>query len=134
MMDNTIERERRTNNLTQVETMFDARKTPWDGLGKRIAGAVTSRDAIRLAGLDWNVVPTDIISEATGLKIPGYKANVRDFLYGEGGALTGYARNVCGGSTGGSRIIPMTEESAKEWAMEHLECDEYEALFGEVEE
>lgn len=76
MMDNTI--ERRTNNLTQVETMFDARRTPWDGLGKRIAGAVTSRDAIRLAGLDWNVVPTDIISEATGLKIPGYKANVRD--------------------------------------------------------
>lgn len=76
MMDNTI--ERRTNNLTHVETMFDARRTPWDGLGKRIAGAVTSRDAIRLAGLDWNVVPTDIISEATGLKIPGYKANVRD--------------------------------------------------------
>lgn len=74
MMDNTI--ERRTNNLTQVETMFDARRTPWDGLGKRIAGAVTSRDAIRLAGLDWNVVPTDIISEATGLKIPGVKGNM----------------------------------------------------------
>lgn len=78
MMDNTI--ERRTNNLTHVETMFDARRTPWDGLGKRIAGAVTSRDAIRLAGLDWNVVPTDIVSEATGLKIPGYKANVRDLV------------------------------------------------------
>lgn len=74
MMDNTI--ERRTNNLTHVETMFDARRTPWDGLGKRIAGAVTSRDAIRLAGLDWNVVPTDIISEATGLKIPGYDVMV----------------------------------------------------------
>lgn len=56
------------------------------------------------------------------------------FLYGEGGALTEYARSVCGGSTGGSRIIPMTEDGAKEWAMEHLECDEYEALFGEVEE
>lgn len=52
MMNNTI--ERRTNNLTHVETMFDARRTPWDGLGKGIAGAVTSRDAIRLAGLDWN--------------------------------------------------------------------------------
>ena len=54
------------------------------------------------------------------------------FLYGEGGALTEYARSVCGGSTGGSRIIPMTEESAKEWAMEHLECDEYDADFGEA--
>ena len=56
------------------------------------------------------------------------------FLYGEGGALTQYARSVFGGTTGGSRIIPMTEESAKEWTMEHLECDECEALFGEVEE
>ena len=56
------------------------------------------------------------------------------FLYGEGGALTEYARSVCGGSTGGSRIIPLTEEGAKNWAMDHLECDEYEALFGEVEE
>ena len=44
------------------------------------------------------------------------------------------ARSVCGGSTGGSRIIPLTEEGAKNWAMDHLECDEYEALFGEVEE
>ena len=70
--------ERRTNILTHVETMFDARKAPWDGLGKGIAGAATSKDAIKLAGLDWNVVSTDIISETTGLKIPGYKANVRD--------------------------------------------------------
>lgn len=74
MMDNTI--ERRTNRVTKVETMFDSRKTPWAGLGKGIAGAATSKDAIRLAGLDWNVVPTDI--EANGLKIPGYKANIRD--------------------------------------------------------
>lgn len=56
------------------------------------------------------------------------------FLYGEGGALTQYSRSVFGGSIGGSRIIPLTEEDVKEWAMEHLECDEYEALFGEVEE
>ena len=45
------------------------------------------------------------------------------FLYGEGGALTQYSRSVFGGSIGGSRIIPLTEESAKEWAMEHLECE-----------
>ena len=56
------------------------------------------------------------------------------FLYGEGGALTEYSRDTWSGSCGGSKIIPMTEEDAKEWAMEHLECDEYEALFGEVEE
>lgn len=35
------------------------------------------------------------------------------FLYGEGGALTEYARSVCGGSTGGSRIMmEMFEELA----------------------
>ena len=56
------------------------------------------------------------------------------FLYGEGGALTQYSRDTWDGRTGSSQIIPMTEESAKEWAVEHLECDEYEALFGEVEE
>ena len=56
------------------------------------------------------------------------------FLHGEGGALTEYARNTWNGSTGGSCIIPLTEEGAKNWAMDHLECDEYEALFGEVEE
>ena len=77
MMNNTV---RRTNDVTHVETMFDSRKTPWDGLGKEIAGVVTSKDAIRLAGLDWNVVPTDILSEATGLKIPGFKANVREIF------------------------------------------------------
>lgn len=27
------------------------------------------------------------------------------FLYGEGGALTEYARSVCGGSTGESRVF-----------------------------
>lgn len=69
---------RRTNTITGVETMFDARKTPWAGLGKEISNAVTSKDAMELAGLDWNVIQTDIISEATGEKIAGFKANIRD--------------------------------------------------------
>lgn len=81
--------ERRTDRLTHVETMFDARKTPWAGLGKEISGAVTSKDAIKLAGLDWNVVQTDILSETTGLKIPGFKANVRDIDQKPLGIVTG---------------------------------------------
>lgn len=56
------------------------------------------------------------------------------FLYGEGGALTQYARSVFGGTTGGSKIIPMNEDRAKKWAEKCLNCDAYEALFGEVEE
>ena len=36
-----------------VETMFYAgRKTPWHGLGIQVEKAVTSEEAIRLAGLD----------------------------------------------------------------------------------
>ena len=56
------------------------------------------------------------------------------FLYGEGGALTQYARSVFRGTTGGSEIIPMNEDRAKKWVEKCLNCDAYEALFGEVEE
>lgn len=56
------------------------------------------------------------------------------FLYGEGGPASKYAQKTIGGYTGGKEIIPLTEKDAKEWAEERLDCDEYEALFGEVEE
>lgn len=57
------------------------------------------------------------------------------FLFGEGGPLTRYAES-CGDNSfsGGSRIIPLTEEKAKAWVEKNLSADEYEALFGEVEE
>ena len=57
------------------------------------------------------------------------------FLYGHGGAMSKYSQS-CGQNTwsGGSEIIPMTETEAREWAEEHLDCDEYEEIFGEVEE
>lgn len=38
-----------------VETMFYCRETPWHGLGTRVEVAPTSADALRLAGLDWEV-------------------------------------------------------------------------------
>lgn len=73
--------ERRTSTVTHVESMFDAkdtRKNPWDGLGEEIKGAVTSKDAIKLAGLDWNVVSRVVVDKTTGIEIPNWKANVRD--------------------------------------------------------
>ena len=73
--------ERRTSTATHVESMFDAkdtRKNPWDGLGKEIKGAVTSKEAIKLAGLDWNVVSRVVVDKTTGIEIPNWKANVRD--------------------------------------------------------
>ena len=59
-----------------VETMFSVRETPWHGLGRIIMDAPASREALELAGLDWQVESRNIYS-STGAMIPGYRANVR---------------------------------------------------------
>lgn len=57
------------------------------------------------------------------------------FLFGEGGPMTQYAERVeQNGWSGGSRIMPMTYAEATKWAEEHLDGDDYEAIFGEVVE
>ncbi len=60
-----------------VESMFYTREKPWHGLGTRVEEAPTSADALRLAGLDWEVLQEPIFTEA-GDAISGYKVNVRD--------------------------------------------------------
>lgn len=60
-----------------VETMFSVREKPWHGLGKIVMEAPTSKDALRLAGLDRNVVQEPIYTEFNEV-VEGYKANVRD--------------------------------------------------------
>ena len=59
-----------------IETMFSVREKPWHGLGTIVEEAPTSADALRLAGLDWDVVQEPVY---TGYKelVKGYKANVR---------------------------------------------------------
>ena len=59
-----------------VETMFSVRETPWHGLGRIVMDAPASREALELAGLDWQVESRNIYS-GTGSVIPGYRANVR---------------------------------------------------------
>jgi len=57
------------------------------------------------------------------------------FLAGSGGAMTEYAVQAEDGMTGGgSKIIPFTEDEAKEWLAEHNRVDEYIKYFGEPEE
>ena len=53
------------------------------------------------------------------------------FLYGSGGPMTRYAVS-CGQNqwSGGEKIIPMSMESARKWAEEHLSADAYEKIFG----
>lgn len=58
-----------------LETMFYTREKPWHGLGVCVQEAPVSEEALRLAGLDWEVQQKPIYTES-GI-IPGYKANVR---------------------------------------------------------
>lgn len=59
-----------------VENMVYTREKPWHGLGTKVEEAPTSADALRLAGLDWNMEQKNI-QLCGGSKVPGYKANVR---------------------------------------------------------
>lgn len=60
-----------------VETMFYTRVAPWHGLGTRVEEAPNSAEALKLSGLDWNVIQQPIMTEDF-VPIPGYKANIRD--------------------------------------------------------
>ncbi len=60
-----------------VESMFYVRETPWHGLGTKVLTAPSSSEALRLAGLNWQVLQEPIYTE-TEERIEGYKANVRD--------------------------------------------------------
>lgn len=61
----------------KVETMFSVRKKPWHGLGTIVMEAPTSAEALKLAGLDWQVIQEPIYTDFNE-EIDGYKANVRD--------------------------------------------------------
>jgi phage/plasmid-like protein (TIGR03299 family) len=62
---------------------------PWHGISEIVDGALTSEDALRLAHLDWKVVPSHIYTEgavtattmlpgANPHPVPGFVANVRE--------------------------------------------------------
>ena len=59
-----------------VEIMFSVRETPWHGLGRIVMEAPASREALELAGPDWQVESRNIYS-GNGAVISGYRANVR---------------------------------------------------------
>ncbi len=60
-----------------VETMFYVRVAPWHGLGVRVESALSSEEALKQSGLNWNVIQRPIMTDAHD-PIPGYKANIRD--------------------------------------------------------
>ena len=57
------------------------------------------------------------------------------FVHGEGGAMSCYAKAAYGGGYfGGESIVPLTSDEAREWGERHMDVDDYEAEFGEVDE
>lgn len=63
--------------MHEVESMFFAgREKPWHQLGRSVENAPTSEDAIRYAGLDWDVIQEPIYL-SNGTKIMGSYCNVR---------------------------------------------------------
>lgn len=64
-----------------IETMFSVREKPWHyemtkDKTKIIQQALTSKEALHAAGLDWTVDQTEVYTDS-GVMIPGYKANRR---------------------------------------------------------
>lgn len=66
-------------NMMYVSNEQNGRFVPWHGLGVPVEEAPTSADAIRLAGLDWDVIQQPIYTGMGDDKIviPNHKANVR---------------------------------------------------------
>ena len=74
---------------------------------------------------DLNYVSEELYQKRTG----------EFFLYGEGGANSKYREEISMNSwSGGEKIIPLTDEEAREWAEEYLDLEDYEKLFSVAEE
>lgn len=99
---------------------------------KVINGKMYSTESARMLG-DWDngIYGNDFNSMGETL----YRTKSGNyFLYGYGGPLTYYA-TVHGNNSGwGERIMPFTEERAKAWAEEKLSGEDYERIFGVVDD
>ena len=94
---------------------------------KIINGRRYNTDTAKLVGY-WC---TDVTDGLDRIEESLYRKKTGEFfLFGVGGPRTKYAGwtdtgNLCSGE----KIIPLSEEAAREWAEESLDADEYEAAF-----
>ena len=63
-------------SIAYVSNEANGRFKPWHGLGVPVNEAMTSTEALQVAGLDWNVITAPVA--VNGIEVPGYIANVRD--------------------------------------------------------
>ena len=64
-------------SLAYVSNEENQRFVPWHGIGTRVDSAMTSAEALKVAGLDWKVEARPVFTD-NGIKIPGYVSNTRD--------------------------------------------------------
>ena len=64
-------------SLAYVSNEENQRFVPWHGIGTPVESAMTSTEALKVAGLDWKVEARPVFTD-NGIKIPGYVANTRD--------------------------------------------------------
>ena len=100
---------------------------------KIIGGKLYNTDTARLVGEwsnagDWR--DFGHMEEALYQKKTG-----EFFIHGEGGPASKYAEQTGQNRwTGGEKIIPLSYETARQWAEDHLTAEQYQATFGEVVE
>ena len=99
---------------------------------KIINGKVYDTDTAKRKGVYNHSCPNDFnyFSELLYLKKP-----VNTFCTAKVARPSKYARSAGQNSwSGGEQIIPLSYDAAKEWAEERLDADEYEAIFGAIQE
>jgi phage/plasmid-like protein (TIGR03299 family) len=63
-----------SHEIGQTDSLFVAGEPAWHGLGVNVKDALSSQEALHVAGLDWTVDPHPVIVD--GNEVDGYKANV----------------------------------------------------------
>ena len=99
---------------------------------KIINGKRYNTDTATLIGSTGHGYPGDFEYWAEELYL---KKTGEFFLYGEGGPMSKYSRRIGDNEwSGGEEIRPLSLKEAQEWAEEHLNAEEYEQVFGKIEE
>lgn len=65
----------------EIESLFYAREVPWHGLGIRVEQALSSADAIKVSGLEWDVYSSGLkttLADGTMVDVPERVANIRN--------------------------------------------------------
>lgn len=99
---------------------------------KIINGKRYNTDTATLIGSTGYGYPGDLEYWAEELYL---KKTGEFFIYGEGGPMSKYSRRIGENEwSGGEEIRPLSLKEAQEWAENYLDADEYEKVFGKIEE